>query len=125
MMTTRYPVILVLLLTVAVLTGCRSTSAAGSDADQAAVRTSTVRVVDNAFDPPTAEVVAGDTVTWTWDGSGRHNVVGEAFESPVQDSGTFGRRFAEPGTYAYHCTLHSGMRGTITVVATGSTGREG
>lgn len=71
--------------------------------------------MDNNFEPVAAEVAAGDTVTWTWEGEADHNVVGDAFESDVQREGTFEQRFDEPGTFDYRCTLHSGMTGTIVV----------
>lgn len=122
MMHTRYLTLLALLLAAALVAGC-----GGAEATDAgpAVRTSTVQVVDDDFTPPDAEVTAGDTVTWQWDGSSQHNVVGDGFESPVQDAGTFEHRFTEPGTYPYRCTLHGGMQGTVTVVAAGSDGEEG
>lgn len=76
----------------------------------------TVAVVDNAFEPVHAEIAPGTTVRWSWeDTSTQHNVVGDDFESPLQESGTFGHTFESPGTYDYRCTLHGGMRGAITV----------
>ena len=86
----------------------------GSDADPVAGEE--VRVVDNAFEPEHLEVAAGDAVTWTWEGRAAHDVEGDGFASEVQDSGTFSHTFEEPGTYAYHCNLHGGMTGTVTVV---------
>ena len=74
-----------------------------------------VRVVDNDFEPSVLQVTTGDTVTWTWEGSRDHNVVGEAFQSETQASGTFTHTFAQPGTYSYQCALHEGMRGEIIV----------
>lgn len=76
----------------------------------------TVAVVDNAFEPVHAEVAPGTTVGWSWDGTDTdHNVVGDDFESPTQEAGTFEHTFDQPGTYAYRCTLHGSMRGAITV----------
>ena len=76
-----------------------------------------VSVVDNDFEPGNLEVAAGDTVTWTWEGRTPHNVVGDDFDSGIQDEGTFTHTFAEPGTYDYECSLHRGMNGRITVAA--------
>lgn len=76
----------------------------------------TISVVDNAFEPVHAGVPAGITVTWSWEGtSAQHNVVGEGFESPLQDSGTFAHTFDRAGTYAFRCTVHGQMRGAVTV----------
>lgn len=82
------------------------------------VATSEVAVVDDDFEPAVAEVRAGTTVTWTWQGRNDHNVVADDFSSDVQSSGTFTHTFDEPGTYAYRCTLHSGMRGEVVVTGT-------
>ena len=80
---------------------------------------STVAVDDNAFAPAAIEVPTGTAVTWQWQGSADHNVVGDEFESPVQDEGDFAHTFDAPGTYDYRCTLHGGMDGGV--VVTGET----
>lgn len=74
-----------------------------------------VAVHDNLFAPAAIEIPVGTTVTWTWEGERPHNVVGDGFESPVQESGTFERTFETPGIHDYQCTLHGGMRGRVVV----------
>lgn len=74
-----------------------------------------VAVRDNFFEPAAIEVPAGTTVKWNWEGNTHHNVVGDAFESPVQESGDFSYTFNTPGTHDYECTLHGGMRGQVIV----------
>ena len=74
-----------------------------------------VTVRDNEFEPNAIEVPLGTTVTWRWEGDHAHNVVGDGFESPVQEDGTFAQTFDEAGTHAYRCTLHPGMRGEVVV----------
>lgn len=76
---------------------------------------STVAVRDNEFAPAAIEVPAGTTVTWRWEGEEEHNVIGDQFESPVQNDGAFAHVFAAPGTYDYRCTLHVFMRGEVVV----------
>ncbi len=76
-----------------------------------------VAVRDDFFVPAAIEVPAGTTVTWQWEGNNQHNVVGDGFESPVQDQGEFAYTFSEPGTYDYRCTLHGGMNGEVLVTA--------
>ena len=75
-----------------------------------------VSIVDYAFSPATLTVPAGTTVKWTnQDGTG-HNV---SFDDQASDrlkkSGTFERSFDAPGIYAYSCTIHPSMTGTIVV----------
>jgi plastocyanin len=103
---------------VLLLAGCT-----GDGASEAApVATSAISVQDNQFEPEVVEVAAGDTVTWNWEGDNDHNVVGDGFQSDVQSDGSFTQRFDEPGTYAYGCSLHGGMRGTVVVTDQDSDG---
>jgi plastocyanin len=82
------------------------------------VAVSEVTVRDFRFAPDAIEVPVGTTVTWRWEGDHDHNVVGDGFESPVQDEGTFTHTFAEPGTSDYRCTVHPFMRGKVVVTRT-------
>ncbi len=77
----------------------------------------------NYFTPASITVQVGDTVTWT-NGSGVPHTVtsdGGLFDSGTLQSGTvYSRTFISPGTYSYHCNIHSGMTGVITVVPAGA-----
>jgi plastocyanin len=83
-----------------------------------------VSVNNNSFDPNEAVVKTGGTVTWTWNsGVVQHNVTYSTgpgtlpANSPTQAGGTtFSTTFTSIGTYAYHCSIHAGMDGTIKVV---------
>ena len=85
------------------------------DLDDPVAGVTEVAVRDNEFGPEAIEVPVGTTVTWRWEGDHPHNVVGDGFESPVQEDGTFAHTFTEAGTYDYRCTLHPGMRGKVVV----------
>jgi plastocyanin len=74
-----------------------------------------VSVEDNAFAPAELVVQAGATVVWEWAGDQEHNVVGDGFESPLQEAGSFRQRFTTAGRYAYVCTVHVGMTGVVEV----------
>ena len=61
----------------------------------------------------TFTVAPGDTVVWTWDQSGYHNLVGvegaDGAEWGVQDTFEdyeFSRVFDAPGDYFYYCAPH-------------------
>ncbi|HEX7918114.1 MAG TPA: plastocyanin/azurin family copper-binding protein, partial [Gemmatimonadales bacterium] len=59
-------------------------------------------------------------VVWTWHSGGiTHNITfTEAITgSGDKATGTFTHVFTTPGTYHYHCTIHSGMTGTVVVAA--------
>jgi plastocyanin len=60
----------------------------------------------------------GGTVTWTNKDTMVHNVTANAgaFKSPTMAGGAvFSFKFTTPGTYAYNCTFHGGMNGTVIV----------
>jgi plastocyanin len=104
--------ILWLALLALITTGCASR---GSAEPPPSVEGPAVAVRDYQFEPASLTVEAGAAVTWVWEGRAPHDVVGEGFESMDQSSGTFRHTFEQPGTYAYECTIHPGMEGSIVV----------
>ena len=89
-------------------------------ADTGAPATADVGIVDLAYEPEPVTIAAGGTVTWANTGALPHTVTAEdgSFDSGiVETDGTFARGFDEVGTFAYLCTLHPGMSGTVEVVA--------
>ena len=71
-----------------------------------------------AFNPAEITIKAGDTVTWTNDDDTEHTVTSDddAFDSgDISGGDTFEQTFDEAGEFAYHCSIHSQMSGTITV----------
>jgi len=77
-----------------------------------------VTIADFAFDPGDLTVSVGDTVTWTNDDDTEHTVTSDddAFDSgDISGGDTFEQTFDEAGEFAYHCSIHSQMSGTITV----------
>jgi plastocyanin len=82
-----------------------------------------VNVNDNFFSPGGAAIKTGGTVTWTWVGAANHNVTftggptPRPADGPTQMMGTYTpAAITTIGTYTYHCTIHAGMDGTLTVV---------
>ena len=57
----------------------------------------------------------GTRVTWTWVGNNPHNVTADGFASETQVEGKFIQTFDRAGSYAYACTIHPGMEGTVVV----------
>jgi amicyanin len=81
--------------------------------------------IDNfTFNPQQLTVKAGTTVTWTNRDDIPHTVaaVKREFKSKALDTGdAYSFTFTTPGTFAYFCSLHPHMTGTIVVeAATGS-----
>ena len=86
--------------------------------DQAGVGASAVGIKDFAFNPATIEVAAGTTVTWTNQDTAPHTATAEdgSFDTGRLDQGQAGTAtFDQPGTYAYICSFHPNMTGTVEV----------
>ena len=75
-----------------------------------------VSLRDNFFSPKSLTISRGTTVKWTWRGRAPHNVTfrGSA-HSRTQTSGSYSHKFNNRGRFAYRCTIHPGMVGTIRV----------
>jgi len=104
----------------AALTGCAAedgdTNGEDAAGDGPAPMEATVQMQGSAFRPDTVAVALGGTVTWTNDDGVTHTVTGDGFDSGNLAPGdTFSQTFDEAGTYEYECTIHAGMRGTVTV----------
>lgn len=83
-----------------------------------------VEIDDFGYDPEVVEVAAGTTVTWSNEDATRHTVTAgdeddpdpDAYDLQVDEQGqTVSFTFDEPGTYAYFCTIHPFMEGTVEV----------
>ena len=73
------------------------------------------------YSPDTITVVMGvnSTVTWTNNDDAPHTVTasGGSFNSGNIDPGqSWTYKFTSPGTYAYYCSYHSWMKGTVIVL---------
>lgn len=90
-----------------VVTGTQVTIGSG-----ASTRTTT------AYAPNPVTVAVGGTVTWVNSDNIAHTSTGDngAWNSgSIAAGGTFARMFSSAGTFTYHCTIHPGMVGTVTV----------
>ena len=93
-------------------------STAGEAAFAAAASPATVKIDNFAFAPATLTITAGTTVTWKNDDDSPHRIGDKngTFKSAALDTDdTFSHTFTVPGEYAYICTIHPYMAGTIIV----------
>jgi plastocyanin len=69
------------------------------------------------FSPNHATITHGQSVCWQNNGSITHTVTdnGGAFDTSLPTGQIFVHTYATAGTFAYHCTIHASMTGTITV----------
>ena len=100
--------------------------AAGAVASQGApAADAEVQIDQYAFLPQRITVKPGTTVTWTNEDDAPHTIASSAklFKSKALDTGDkFSFTFTTPGTFAYFCSLHPQMTGTVTVEAASGAG---
>jgi plastocyanin len=101
---------------VALLAGRQASTAAVTAAPPAVGHE--VKIDNFAFTPATMTVAAGTEVTWINRDDIPHSVVSEdnAIKSKALDTDEkFSYTFTKPGTYAYFCSIHPKMKGTVVV----------
>ncbi len=111
-------------------TASGGSSGGGSNPPPTGPSASSVSIVDYSFSPSADTIKVGTTVSWTNAGSVGHTVTADdgSFDSGQLASatggggygggtagGSFSRVFGAAGTFAFHCSNHSSMTGTIIV----------
>jgi LPXTG-motif cell wall-anchored protein len=85
-----------------------------------AAASGSVTIADFSFAPATITVSQGDTVTWTNDGPTPHSATASdgSFDTGIFPKGqSRSHTFNDAGTFAYICTPHPYMKGTVVVQA--------
>jgi plastocyanin len=83
-----------------------------------------VTIAGFAFDPATVTIQVGDTVTWTNQDAIAHTATagdGSFDTGNIGPSTTASATFDTAGTFAYHCSIHRTMTGTVVVEAAAGT----
>jgi plastocyanin len=81
---------------------------------------SDVSIAGFAFSPETITVTVGDSVTWTNQDGATHTATadGGSFNTGnIGDGALKSVTFEAAGTFAYHCSIHAAMTGTVVVEA--------
>ena len=78
-----------------------------------------VAIENMQFNPASAGIQKGDSVTWTNRMGMPHTVTPDNDEfpgsGPIGPNQTFSHTFADAGTIAYHCEIHPNMTGTVII----------
>ncbi len=85
-------------------------------------------IADFSFTPATLTIHVGDTVTWTNNGPAAHTATannGSFNTGTLQKGQSASHTFTQAGTYAYICTIHPFMHGTVVVLASSTSGSSG
>jgi plastocyanin len=110
--------VLVLMLAIAVFAAACGGTSTTTTATSAAAGGAQVAIKGFAFNPASVTIKAGESVTWTNQDGTTHDVAGDKGEfdsGSLGSDSTFTFTFAKAGTYAYHCSIHPNMTGTIIV----------
>jgi len=97
--------------------GVASIAPAASPSAPSAAGT-TAEIKGFAFVPPAVTAKVGDTITWTNNDTTAHTVTldDKSVDSAnIAPGATFSHAFTAAGTFPYHCSIHTTMKGTITV----------
>jgi plastocyanin len=84
-----------------------------------AVRSEKVEIEDFAYDPDPVTIEEGGKVVWLNKDSAPHTATAEdgSFDTGTLAEGKLkSETFEKPGTYAYICSIHPEMHGTVEVV---------
>jgi len=79
-----------------------------------------VKIMNSAFTPSRISVHAGTRVTFTNQDGTTHTVTADdgLFNSGDLATGqSFSFTFMSRGSFAYHCSIHLSMKGTVTVTS--------
>ena len=87
---------------------------------QAQTGTVSVTISSAGFTPAHVTIKKGATVAWTNTDGSPHTVTTDNNNGPMspelQKGSIYNDTFTTTGTYAYHCSLHPDMKGSVTVV---------
>ena len=100
----------------------------GPEQRASAAATTTVTIKDFEFSPAQVTVSVGDTVTWNNEGPTAHSATASdgSFDTGIYGKGqSRSHTFNDAGTFAYICTPHPFMKGTVTVEAASTGGGGG
>jgi len=82
-----------------------------------ASKTAAVEIVGFAFKPATVRIAKGSSVRFTNTSDVQHTATraGNFDTGRIKPGKSVAVRFAQKGTFAYHCTIHSFMKGKVVV----------
>jgi len=122
MSSTRFALAAVVLL---LCSGCGSsystpttptTPGSGNNGTPVSIVSGASILTTSAYSPSPVTVAVGGSVTWSNNDNIAHTSTGPNWNSgSINPGGKFTTTFSAPGTFTYHCTIHPGMTGTVTV----------
>jgi len=100
------------------MVSCSKNDSGSNPTTDPPVTANAVSISSMSFGPTSITSTAGATITWTNNDNVAHTVTADdaSFDSgSISPGGKYTRTFATAGTYAYHCTFHASMSGTVVI----------
>jgi plastocyanin len=100
---------------VASLVGCSTKTTPSGNGN---LSKNVVHITNYSFQPESITINKGESVTWVNDDSVTHTVTSDTnlFDSgSISADGNFTYTFSQSGTFRYHCSIHSSMKGEVVV----------
>jgi len=107
-----------IILSIACGSSSPSTPDTGGSGTPVSIVANSSNLTTTAYSPNPISISVGGTVTWTNNDVVAHTATaddGSWNSGSVAAGGRFSRTFPTAGTFPYHCTIHPGMIGTVSV----------
>ena len=118
MKTAIWVVVIIIVIIGGVLLYRSKYSTGSTSSSTTATATTSVSIENFSFNPASISVTAGQEVTFTNNDSTTHTVTADdnSFNSGNLAPGkSFKKTFSSAGTFGYHCSIHTTMKGTVEV----------
>jgi plastocyanin len=105
----------IFLLSASVLVACKKNNSGPNNNTSG---TSHIDIQNMQFSPASTSVTKGNSITWENKDNVSHTVTANdgSFDSGEIKPGTeYSHTFNSTGTFSYHCTYHSSMKGSVVV----------
>ena len=104
-------------------TGCKKSSTPTTPSGGGGAKDATILIPRSdgygasSFSPGNLVVAAGTTVVWTNQDTLAHRITSDSklFDGGAGPNESYSRQFTTTGSFAYHCSVHPAMTGTINV----------
>ena len=109
---------LAVLAAVCVVTACSSSTMVANSCGSSGAAANVNATDSKVFSPSSATITHGQSVCWQNNGTAGHTVTsddGTSFNTTLPSGQIFVHTFSTAGSFPYHCNVHAGMTGTITV----------
>jgi amicyanin len=122
-MNTKFLLITILAIALISISGCTQYGQSGGSqtgGNQSSNQTAnSIEIKNFAFSPSTLTIKTGETVTWTNDDSTTHTITSdtgsELGSGSISTGQTYSHTFNTAGTFDYHCSIHTSMKGKVIV----------